>query len=101
MYCTKCGTENLDDASVCANCGSSLSSQPVRNRRKDWDMEDNCFGGRDRSTGPIFFGAIIILVGLSTLLSKTYSWAGFDNLWPLIIIAIGLIVVYNAAQRRK
>jgi uncharacterized membrane protein len=62
-------------------------------------MEDNCFGGRDRSSGPIFFGVIIILVGLSSLLEKTYSWARFDNLWPVIIIAIGLLVVYNAMKR--
>ena len=99
MYCTKCGTENLDDASACVNCGSSLNIQPVRKRRNDWDMEDNCFGGRDRSSGPIFFGVIIILFGLSSLLERTYSWARFDNLWPVIIIAIGLMVVYNAMKR--
>ena len=99
MYCTKCGTENLDDANMCTNCGSSLNIQPVRRRRNDWDMEDNCFGDRDISSAPIFFGVIIILVGLSSLLEKTYSWARFDNLWPVIIIAIGLMVVYNAMKR--
>ena len=62
-------------------------------------MEENCFGGRDRSSAPIFFGVVIILVGLSSLLEKTYSWARFDNLWPVIIIAIGLLVVYNAMKR--
>ena len=72
-----------------------------RMSNRNWDMEDNCFGPRNRSTGPLIFGVIIILVGLSTLLEKTYSWARFDNLWPVIIIGIGLMVVYNAVQRRK
>jgi len=64
-------------------------------------MDDECFGSRDRSTGPLVFGVIIILVGLSSLLEKTYSWARFDNLWPVIIIGIGLLTVYNATQRRR
>ena len=126
MYCSKCGTENLDEASHCTNCGEPLSITRRESRNwedeievraekfgekaeqfgkrmsnRNWDMEDNCFGGRNRSTGPLIFGVIIILVGLSTLLEKTYSWARFDNLWPVIIIGIGLMVVYNAVQRRK
>jgi len=98
VYCTKCGTENLDDAETCANCGVSLRDRPFRTRRSDQDM---CFGGRNRSMGPIIFGAIMILVGLSFLLERTFAWARIDNLWPLIIIGIGLLVVYNATQKQK
>jgi hypothetical protein len=65
------------------------------------NMDDACFGSRDRSTGPLVFGVIIILVGLSSLLGDTYSWARFGNLWPVIIIGIGLLTVYNATQRRR
>jgi len=105
VYCAKCGAQNEDDASHCINCGEALSN--TRRESRNWeeeievraeefgeraeqfgrrmsgrnrDIEDNCFGGRDRSSGPIIFGVIIILVGLSTLLEKTYSWARFDNL---------------------
>jgi len=92
VYCTKCGSENLDDAENCANCGASLKGGPTRNRSNDQDFEDMCFGGRDKNIGPIIFGAIMILAGLSFR---------FDNLWPLIIIAIGLLVVYNATQKQK
>jgi len=101
VYCTKCGSENLDDAENCENCGASLKGSPTRNRSNDRDFEDMCFGGRGKSIGPIFFGAILILAGLSFLLEKTFAWARFDNLWPLIIIAIGLLVVYNATQKQK
>lgn len=126
LYCSKCGTENSDEASLCSNCGEPLSvpRQEKRNwedeieeraeefgeraerfgRRmgsRNWEMEDECYGGRNRSTGPIIFGAIIILIGLSSLLERTYSWARIGNLWPIILILIGLSVVYNASQRGK
>ncbi len=101
VYCTKCGTENLDDAEICSNCGVSLVDRPTKYKRDDQDFEDMCFGGRGRTMGPIIFGAIMILVGLSFLLERTFAWMNFDNLWPLIIIAIGLIVVVNATQKRK
>ena len=122
VYCAKCGTQNDDDTAQCMKCGEPLGSSQRRSR--NWEeeievraeefgeraekfgrrmearhMDDECFGGRDRSTGPLVFGVIIILAGLSSLLSDTYSWARFDNLWPVIIIGIGLIVVYNAIKR--
>ena len=101
VYCTKCGSENLDDAEICSNCGASLIDRPPKYRRNDQDFEDMCFGGRGKTMGPIIFGAIMILVGLSFLLERTFAWVRFDNLWPLIIIGIGLLVVYNATQKNK
>ena len=122
VYCAKCGNQNDDDTAQCMKCGEPLGSSQRGSR--NWEeeievraeefgeraekfgrrmearhMDDECFGGRDRSTGPLVFGVIIILAGLSSLLRDTYSWARFDNLWPVIIIGIGLIVVYNAIKR--
>jgi ribosomal protein L40E len=99
VYCTKCGTENSDDAVVCRNCGASLRPIDYKSRRGDWDLEDECFGGRSRTIWPIFIGVFIILVGLSQLLEKIYPWASFDNIWPLFLIALGLIIVYSRLQR--
>jgi hypothetical protein len=62
-------------------------------------MEDECFGGRSRKMWPLFIGVFIILIGLSSLLENTYSWARFDNIWPLFLIALGLMIVYNRIQR--
>jgi hypothetical protein len=59
-----------------------------------------CFGGKSSKTWPLIIGAFIILIGLSSLLEDTYSWARFDNLWPVLIIGIGLLVITNALQRR-
>jgi hypothetical protein len=58
-----------------------------------------CFGGASRTTWPLIIGAFIILIGLSNLLDNTFFWARFDNLWPLFIIVIGLVIVIKAMQQ--
>jgi hypothetical protein len=101
VYCTKCGTENSDDAVVCTNCGASLSPSIPRYRRHEgWD-NDICFGGRGSKTWPLIIGAFIILIGLSNLLDNTFFWARWDNIWPFFIIIIGLAIVVNALQQRQ
>jgi uncharacterized membrane protein YvbJ len=101
MYCTKCGTENPDDADICSNCGASLNSQPYKNRKNDRALEDDCFGGRGKNTWPLIVGAFMILIGVSNLFGDMFTWLNFDTLWPLFIIALGLIVVYNAMNKQK
>lgn len=100
VYCTKCGTENDDDALVCRNCGASIKPPPykVYRRRRD---DDICFGGqRGVPVWGIIFGIFIILAGVISLLEREYRWASWDKLWPLFVVAIGLIIVINALTRR-
>jgi uncharacterized membrane protein YvbJ len=100
VYCTKCGTENIDDADICVNCGISLNSPTYRSIRRYMNRDDDmCFGGRSKTMWPLIIGIFIILIGLSSLLEDTYSWARFDNLWPVLIIGIGLVILTNALQR--
>jgi uncharacterized membrane protein YvbJ len=101
VYCTKCGTENEEEATECSSCGAPLNISHSTYRRRDWDMEDNCFGGRDKTTWPIIFGGFLILLGLSTLLDDVFSWFRFDTLWPVFIIGIGLLIVSNAIRKRR
>jgi len=124
VYCSKCGKENEDDASNCTSCGESLTGDRRMGRdweeeiearaedfgaraeawgnrmsSRDWDRDDMCFGGRSRTIWPLIIGVFIILVGLSSLLEKTYSWARFDNIWPLFLIALGVLILYNRYQK--
>jgi len=62
VYCSKCGKKNEDDAEFCAKCGASLTG--VKVSEKEWDKrcDEECHGGG--RGGAIFWGIIIILVGL-------------------------------------
>ena len=93
VYCTKCGSENEDDAIECKNCGASLRPPSYRTYRRKRG-EDRCFGssgGEDWCFGssggvPIFgvlFGILIIIWGITALLGDDYRWAQWDNLWPI------------------
>ena len=100
VYCSKCGAENEDDALVCKSCGASLrpTTGRVYRRRRDDDL---CFGTqKGLPIGGIIFGIIIILVGAISLLERTYWWASWDRLWPLVIIAFGLLIVANTLYKR-
>jgi len=48
----------------------------------------------------IIIGAFIILVGITSLLENVYWWASWDRLWPIFVIAVGLLIVVNALSRR-
>jgi uncharacterized membrane protein YvbJ len=101
VYCTKCGTENEENALECKNCGSSMRVYRSRERTYNRSEEDWCFGGRSKTMWPLIIGVFIILIGLSSLLEDTYSWARFDNLWPLLIIGIGLMIIYTRLQGQQ
>ena len=101
VYCTKCGTENTDDVENCSNCGASLNPPANQYRRRDWDYQDDCFGGRRNQTWPIMIGLFIILIGLSNILDDIFPWATWDNLWGFFLIAAGLMIVYNITQKKR
>jgi len=88
VYCTKCGTKNEEDAVVCVKCGESLVGyQPSRRARPR--PEEECFGlPHGGAIAGLVIGIIIILVGLSSLLHI--------DIWPLIIIIFGVLVLAGA-----
>jgi hypothetical protein len=97
VYCTKCGAENEDDAINCKSCGEPLKETytPRRYRRQRRD-DDICFGPRGGSWIGLFIGLMIVLAGLSELLPSV-SW---DRLWPIPVILLGLLIVYNSYTNR-
>lgn len=100
VYCTECGAENEDDAVECKNCGAPLR-RPAYRRYRRWDEDDLCFG--TRGGVPIFgilFGILIVLWGLSSLLGSVFRWAAWGRIWPVFIIAFGLLIVFNVLSRR-
>lgn len=111
VYCTRCGTENPDNAKHCTNCGRSLESslearfergaeewgEQFGRRMEEWGdqfgkrVEEECFGlPHGGSIVGIIFGLIIILVGASWLFGINIEF------WPLIIIIFGVLIVTSA-----
>lgn len=96
VYCTKCGTQNPDDAVNCSNCGAPLNPAPYRSYRRYRAEEDMCFGGRSHIWG-IIIGLFIVMIGVSSLLGGNI----WDKVWPMFIILTGAIIVVNAFMRRS
>jgi len=103
-YCAKCGEKNEDDAKFCSKCGASLTGSK-KDYEKEWEdrCEEDCAGGK-RGGPPIFWGIIVILIGLwiifgliipeTELANNLPSWLVNFEWWWLIglIIAIAIIV---------
>jgi hypothetical protein len=57
---------------------------------------------RARDGGPWFPGAVLILVGGAFLLEELgYLRRGFDGIWPLIIILLGLAIMSRGLRSRR
>jgi ribosomal protein L40E len=101
VYCTKCGTENKEDARFCAKCGAELYPEKRRERRE----EDTCFGPREKhfeeecfgiphggAIVGIIFGAFVIILGLGMALGLDIgAWIG-----GFFLIVVGLLIVIAA-----
>lgn len=101
-YCSKCGYKNEDEANFCIKCGTSLTSS----RRKDkdeWEQrcEEDCAGGKHGA--PVFWGVIIILIGLWVLfefviknivnLEGLPEWVQNFQFWWLIALVIAIALI--------
>lgn len=118
VYCPKCGTKNDDDATYCKSCGASLDAPKQESRReyrhdRDQRCEEECAGGKSGRGWTMFWGAIIILIGLAIIfevvlkeMAKTYSWLSWVNSvqwnWVFaIVIAIFIIAFGIRVVSRK
>jgi ribosomal protein L40E len=102
-YCSKCGTKNEDDAEFCKKCGTTLKG-PVKDKHKDDACEEECVVGKKSPIAPIFWGVVVILLGLwilfEVVLKETDIYKGLPawlqdfQFWWLIglIIAIAIIM---------
>jgi hypothetical protein len=104
VYCTHCGTNNADDATICVKCGAPLHGAAGGSRtswgRTRYEREYG-FHGRDRPLIGIIIGIAVIFIGLSFLLGEygiIVPW------WEILIILLGIYFVAQALRvwnRRK
>ncbi|MCJ7633015.1 zinc-ribbon domain-containing protein [Candidatus Bathyarchaeota archaeon] len=95
VYCTKCGTQNADDARVCSKCGASLYAVGERGHYRR--MESECFGiPKGGTIVAIAIGTIIVLWGLITILQQSGIVAPGVEIWPIAVIIFGILIVIGA-----
>ena len=89
VYCTKCGTQNEEDAAVCSKCGASLVARPAR-RLERRRAEEECFGlPHGGAIVGLIIGIIIIIVGISLLAEINIE----RYVGPFVVIVIGILIV--------
>jgi hypothetical protein len=106
-YCSKCGTKNDDDAEFCKKCGTNLTGT-VKTYNGDDKCEEECVAGKHNPIAPIFWGIVVILVGLWILFELVLKNTGFyDSLpmwlqnfefWWLIGLIIALAVIITGIR---
>ena len=100
VYCEECGTKNDDEAEYCSKCGNPLKGDKHHHRSHDYRkrQRDECFGlPHGNIIGPIIFGVILILVGLSSV----YGFDIWQYIWPALIVIIGLLIIIGAIYRAR
>jgi uncharacterized membrane protein YvbJ len=107
-YCAKCGTKNEDDATFCKTCGTSLTgAKPDYTRDQDKRCEEACAGGKGGRGWMVFWGVVIVLIGLAILfevvlkdMAKTYptqlSWVtSVQWNWIFAIVIAIFIIIFG------
>ncbi len=79
-----------------SQAGSRVSSEPGPRAESRTDDEPGYHG---QSTGAWLFGTILVLVGLFLLVRNFVPFLWAIPWWPLIIIAVGGLILANAFRR--
>jgi ribosomal protein L40E len=103
VYCSKCGTLNSDEATVCSNCGAPLRPARVETRREmRRRLRREEYEHRPRRGGAIAvlaIGLIFLLWGFSILVANVY---GIDIPWgPILLVLIGLFIIIAGLRARN
>ena len=104
VYCAKCGQKNDDAAEFCSQCGAKLHPSQ-KEYEKEWEdrCERECAGGKDGKGPSLFWGAIVIIIGLWIIFEFVIkNLASFQDLppviqnfefWWVIALIIGLAII--------
>ncbi|MEM3442622.1 MAG: zinc-ribbon domain-containing protein [Candidatus Bathyarchaeia archaeon] len=109
VYCSKCGTKNPDDATVCSQCGAPLYTVKERwhHRRHEGECfgpEEECFGiPRGGAVLGLAIGLIILIAGFIWLLQQAQLIPKTVEFWPFAVIIFGILIIVGAIYglRRK
>ena len=102
VYCTKCGTENEENATICINCKAILKTSSSEEKSEAKSSCCNGVYGYRKWGGAligILIGIIVILIGFSLLVRQLYNislpWFEF------IMIIFGVYFVIRALRMKR
>lgn len=49
----------------------------------------------------IILGCILVLVGLLTMAKRYLRWIDFSFIWPLMLIAVGVFIIYSGWRKGR
>ena len=101
VYCPKCGAMNDDTAEFCVKCGANLRTGTYESRRAERRRaEAECFGlPHGGAIVGIAIGIIVLLWGLFALAQQAGLITTSPNLWYVVLIVIGILLIAGAAYR--
>jgi hypothetical protein len=111
MFCSKCGSQNMDDAKFCVKCGETFGE--ARKEEKPISIDTNAIKNQlfDKKTG--FFGALfdfsftdfvtskiikllyglsIFLIGLATLIFVIFSFGASPIAGIFMLLIVGPLI---------
>jgi len=106
-YCSKCGHKNEEEAEFCSKCGTALTGSK-ENFEKEFEnrCEEDCAGGK-HGRPPIFWGVIVILVGLWILVEFVLknieglnlpTWVQDFNFWWVLALLVAIAIIVTGIR---
>jgi phage shock protein C len=80
------------ETTTVGNAPAMSAAETRRARRRERRTGDN--------TGPLILGALLIIVG-GLFLARQYINIDIGQLWPVAIIALGVLLIFSAFGRRE
>jgi len=77
---------------------SAAKDEPVNEEFKSENMEDQ---KKQKNDGSLWGGIILIVLGGIFLIDRFVQDIDFGDLWPLILVAVGVILISKSFQKSK
>ena len=88
VYCINCGAKNPDDGVICTQCGRSIMKVESRARRESTTFEFYEY------FGSIIGGLFLVAVG-AVLFFRQFFPSAEAFLWPLVLILVGISILLS------
>lgn len=84
------------------NQNESHQGQNQNENHHGWnENEHRDKAGFDNTKGRVILGAALVLVGMILLSSYYIPWISLRQLWPLILVAFGVLMLFSGGRNRK